>query len=240
MLVLIMSTPGPSAAGRTRPTTTTGTTRALLAGGVIAGPVFTLAWIVEGATRADYNPVRHPVSSLALGAYGWTQIVTFIVTGLLSMGLAIGLWRALRPWGGSTWGPLLVGAYGLGLVGAGVFVTDPVSGYPPGTPDQLTGYSGLPALLHDVFSIPVFVGLPIACFVFVRRFSRWGMRGWATYAGLTGVVFAVGFVLASLAFGQVADLVAVGGLLQRLTITIGWTWLTLLALLLMRERPLRT
>jgi hypothetical protein len=53
-------------------------------------------------------------------------------------------------------------------------------------------------------------------------------------------VFAVGFVLASLAFGQVADLVAVGGLLQRLTITIGWTWLTLLALLLMRERPLRT
>jgi Domain of unknown function (DUF151) len=43
------------------------TTKMLLACGAIAGPLFTVAWAVEGATRAHYNPLRHPVSSLELG-----------------------------------------------------------------------------------------------------------------------------------------------------------------------------
>ncbi len=42
-------------------------TRVLLARGAIADPIFTVAWIVEGVTRASYNSLRHPVSSLALG-----------------------------------------------------------------------------------------------------------------------------------------------------------------------------
>jgi hypothetical protein len=98
------------------------TTTALLACGAIAGPLFTLAWAVEGATRAHHNPVRHP-------------------------------------------------------------------------------------------------------------------GGWATYSAATGVVFAVAFVLTSMAFNQVGSLVEFGGLLQRLTITVGWTWLTLLAAHLLRGGP---
>jgi len=39
----------------------------LLIAGAVAGPLFTIAWFLEGATRANYNPLRHPVSSLALG-----------------------------------------------------------------------------------------------------------------------------------------------------------------------------
>ena len=35
---------------------------------------------------------------------------------------------------GATWGPLLLGVYGLGLIAAGVFATDPALGYPPGAP----------------------------------------------------------------------------------------------------------
>lgn len=234
MLDVTMSTSVPTT---TLPARLPPMTRSLLVCGVVAGPVFTAAWIVEGATRAAYDPVRHPVSSLALGEYGWAQVVNFLVAGILSTASAVGLWRALRPRGGSTWGPSMIGAYGIGLIGAGVFLTDPVSGYPPGTPDQLVEYSSLTAALHDVFSIPVFVGLPVACFVFVRRFSRWGQRGWALYSGITGVVFTIGFVLASLAFGQVPGLVEIGGLLQRLTITLGWIWLALLALHLLREPP---
>jgi len=213
------------------------TTTVLLACGVIAGPLFTLAWAVEGATRAPYNPLRHPVSSLELGEFGWTQRVNFIVAGLLALAFAIGLWRALRPLGGSTWGPLLVAGYGIGLVGAGVFVTDPVSGYPPGTPDHLQSYSSVHAALHDLLSLPTFVGLPIACLVLARRFAGWGQRGWARYSAATGAGFAVTFVLTSMAFNQVESLVAFGGLLQRLTITAGWTWITLLATHLLRDRP---
>jgi hypothetical protein len=46
-----------------------------------------------------------------------------------------------------------------------------------------------------------------------------------------------GFVLASMAFNQVEQLVAFGGLLQRATITLGWTWLTMLAVHLLRSLP---
>src|SRR5262245_5709996 len=104
-----------------------GTTRALLMCGAIAGPLFVVVFLIEGATRADYNPLRHPVSSLALGDDGWIQTANFIVTGLLMLAYAIGLWRALRRRGGSRWGPLLVGIVAIGLIGAGFFPTDPLS-----------------------------------------------------------------------------------------------------------------
>jgi Protein of unknown function (DUF998) len=93
-------------------------TKTLLACGVIAGPLFVAAFLVEGATRAHYDPLRHPVSSLAFGDSGWTQRANFLVTGLLMLAFAIGLRRVLRPLGGPTWGPLLVGACAVGLLGA--------------------------------------------------------------------------------------------------------------------------
>jgi Protein of unknown function (DUF998) len=213
------------------------TTKTLLVGGAIAGPLFTLAWAVEGATRAHYHPLRHPVSSLELGDYGWTQQANFIVAGGLTLAFAIGLRQALRPLGGSTWGPLLVGAHAIGLVGAGIFVTDPVSGYPPGTPDHLVSYGSVHAALHDLLSVGTFVGLPIACLVMARRFAGWGLRGWAIYSAATGVVSVAGFVLTSMAFSQAEGLVAFGGLLQRATVTVGWSWLTLLAVHLLRGLP---
>jgi hypothetical protein len=79
----------------------------LLACGVAAGPLFTVAYLLEGASRGDYKPLRHPVSSLALGRSGWTQTVNFLFTGLLSLIFAVGLWRA----GPSRWGALLIGVW---------------------------------------------------------------------------------------------------------------------------------
>ena len=69
-------------------------TKSLLACGVIGGPLFVATFLVEGATRADYDPLRHPVSSLALGDLGWTQDANFIVAGLLTLAFAAGLRRA--------------------------------------------------------------------------------------------------------------------------------------------------
>ncbi len=209
------------------------TTKVLLICGVIAGPLFTVAWFVEGLTRADYNPLRHPISSLAIGDLGWTQVASFIVTGLLILAFATGLRRALHPLGGSTWGPLLVGAVGVGLIGAGIFVTDPINGFPPGTPDKLVNYSTHGAL-HQLVSTPVFVGLPAACFVFARRFAKWGERGWSIYSLVSGVAFVIAFFLTSAGLAQTASLVDFAGLLQRITITIGLVWITLLAVYLLQ------
>jgi hypothetical protein len=211
-------------------------TKTLLACGVIAGPLFVVVFLVEGATRAYYDPLRHPVSSLAFGDPGWTQRANFLVTGLLMLAFALGLRRALRPLEGSTWGPLLVGACAIGLLGAGIFVADPMNGYPPGTPDKRLDYS-THGVLHDLFSAPVFLGLPVACFVFSRWFAAQGKRGWTIYSAVTGVVLVNAFILSSAGFGQTEGLVDVAGLFQRVTLIVGFGWLTLLAVHFLRSPP---
>ncbi|MEU4722962.1 DUF998 domain-containing protein [Nonomuraea dietziae] len=210
----------------------------LLVCGAIAGPLFVGVFLITGATRAGYDPLRHPVSSLALGDLGWTQVVTFVVTGALTVAFAFGIRRALRPLGGSTWGPVLVGIWGAGLIGAGVFVTEPISGYPPGTPDRLTQYGSAHAALHDGVSVLAFVALVAACFVFARRFAGWGSPLWAAYSAMTGIVFTGAFVLSSMGFEQTEGLVNLAGLFQRVSITAAWCWLSLLALHLLRRQEI--
>ncbi|MFI6602162.1 DUF998 domain-containing protein [Nonomuraea sp. NPDC050536] len=208
---------------------------------MVAGPLFVVAFLVEGATRAHYNPLRHPVSSLALGEYGWTQTVNFILAGLLTVAFAIGMRRALKREGGTArgtlLGPILVGAWGVMLICAGTFTTDPVSGYPPGTVAMRAEYSSLHAALHDLISLPGFIALFIACIVFAVRFVRIRQPGWAVYSAATGAVFLTAFVLATLAFSQNPSLVAYGGLFQRIAVTTGWIWLTLLAVRQLRRVP---
>jgi hypothetical protein len=86
---------------RARPRRTT--TRALLGCGVAAGPVFLGLATVDGATRPDYDPLRHPISSLALGPRGRRQVGNFALSGALAVAGAVGLF-AQRPglvrWGG--------------------------------------------------------------------------------------------------------------------------------------------
>jgi len=209
-------------------------TKTLLVCGVIAGPLFVAAFLIEGATRTGYDPLRHPVSSLAFGDWGWTQRANFLITGLLTLAFAVGLRRVLRPLGGPTGGTLMVGAYAIGLLGAGVFVTDPMNGYPPGTPDRRLHYS-VHGVLHDLFSTLVFLGLPVACFVFGRWFAARGERGWGTYSLVTGTVFLGAFVFFSAGFRQAEGLVDVAGLFQRVALIVGFGWLTVLAVRFLRS-----
>lgn len=201
----------------------------LLFSGLLAGPLFVGTFLLAGAFRDGYDPMRHPVSSLSLGPGGWVQIINFLAAGLLSIAFAAGLRRSLRPGPGSAAGPLLIAVWGIGLVGAGVFVTDPVSGYPAGTPAE-PGAASRSGLLHDmVFSLPAFAGLAAAMVVFAYAFARRHATGWAVYSGLSGAAFLVLFLLTSAGFDQDPRWVAAAGLLQRLTVGIGWLWLGLLA-----------
>ncbi len=197
------------------------TRRLLLMCGVLAGPLFTVAYLIEGATRADYSALRHPVSSLALGEHGWTQTTAFLVTGLLTVAFAAGIRRTPKPVGGPVFGPLLVGVWGVGLLGAGLFRADPISGYPPSTPARVD-YTTLGAL-HDAFSLAGFAGLTAAFFVFTRRFLRAGSPWRAAVSAMAGV----------------ETLVAYGGLLQRGAVTVGLGWLTWIGLQLLRGRGAR-
>jgi hypothetical protein len=202
----------------------------LLMGGALAGPLFLTVFTAHGAALADYDPRRHPVSSLALGPHGWVQTANFLVTGLLYGGLAVALQRPGPRAPRSRLGASLVGAAAAGLLGAGTFLTDPISGYPPGTPEASPGYSGTAAALHDLLSIPTFLGLPAAAAVYARAFTRQGQPGWALYSGGTAAAMLTTVGLAGAAFSQAPRLVANGGLYQRASVTIGFTWLTALAL----------
>jgi Protein of unknown function (DUF998) len=81
------SSPGPPQAS----------TRGLLRCGVAAGPVFAAVFLLEGGLRDGYRPLRHPVSSLALGPRGWIQAGNFAVAGTLVLAAAAGLARAGDP-----------------------------------------------------------------------------------------------------------------------------------------------
>ena len=209
-------------------------TKLLLMCGALAGPLFTVAWFLQGLVRADYDPMRHPISSLSIGESGWIQNASFIITGLLTLALAAGLRRALQPQGGSKWGANWITAVGIGLIGAGLFVTDPLNAYPPGTP-LMPLQPSITGRFHRLFSAFVFFGLPGASFVLGRLFARRGEQAWAMYSRLSGTAFIIAFILTSIGFGQIEPLVRYAGLLQRLTLLIGMAWMTLLPLYLMHS-----
>ena len=200
-------------------------TRRLLRCGVAAGPVFVAVFLLEGAVRDGYHPLRHPVSSLALGSRGWIQTGNFALAGTLFLAGAAGLARAGDPAASSRVAPALIGAAGAGLIGSAVFTTDPVSGYPPGTPDALTEPSRAGAA-HNLAAVPVFLGLPAAALACGWRSWRAGQRGAALYSGGTAVTMLATMALAGAGFGQSPRLVHLGGLFQRASIITGFTWLT--------------
>ncbi len=192
--------------------------RALLACGMVAGPLFVGAFTAEGARRPGYDPSRHPVSSLSLGGSGWTQKLNFLATGALTIAFAAGARSRL------------LGAVGAGLVGAGVFDCDPIGGYPPGTPD-LPAARTVHGVLHDLASTPVFVALPIACVVEARRFAADGHPMLGGWSAASGAVFAGSFVMASRGFTGAGG----GGRYQRAALITGFTWMGVLAAIRFRR-----
>src|SRR6266536_1912099 len=59
-------------------------TRALLACGMVAGPLFFSVAIIQAVTRPGYNIRQNAISQLSLGDLGWIQMASFILTGLLA------------------------------------------------------------------------------------------------------------------------------------------------------------
>src|SRR3569832_596159 len=94
-------------------------TPALLWCGVVVGPLFIIVFLIEGMLRKGYQPLRQPVSALAMGPRGWVQRANFFVAGSLAFAYALGLFFVSQ---GTA--SLIVGLMAIGVIGAGVFVTD--------------------------------------------------------------------------------------------------------------------
>jgi Protein of unknown function (DUF998) len=210
-------------------------TRALLLCGVVAGPLYVIVGGIETLTRPGYDPTRHDLSLMSNGDWGWIHSSLLVLTGLLTCAGAIGMWRVLHGGQGGTWGPRLVGLYGLGLIGAGFFSADPALGFPPGTPADARAVSWH-GLLHIICGGIGFLGLIAACFIFARRYSAQGLRGWAVFSVVTGAVYFAAFVgiaVGSSAGGAIATAVI---LAFDAAVVLGWTWVSALSARLLTGR----
>jgi hypothetical protein len=203
-------------------------TSLLLLGGPLGCALAILVFLTLGFTRANYSSLKHPVSSLALEHLGWIESVSFMLSGILVFIFSFGLDRTLKEVKGGRWTASFIAAVGMGLIGAGIFKTDPVYGYPTHEP-MLLEQTTLSGKLHELLSIFVFIGLPVAAFRFTRQFMEEGEAGWATYSLVSGIAVLVFLLLAEFGFQQAPYLVDFAGLFQRLSIIAGCTWLTLLA-----------
>ena len=186
--------------------------------------------LVQALTRPGFDLRRHDLSVLANGDLGWIQVANLVVSGLLVLAGAAGMRGALTAGRGRTWGPLLVGVYGAGLVGAGFFTADPAFGFPPGTPADAHAVSWH-GLLHLAFGGVGFLGLVAACLVLARRFAAGGEAVWAAGSAVTGVIFLLAF--AGIAAGSGNGWTILGFWVG---VVIAWSWISALSLrLALRE-----
>ena len=210
-------------------------TRVLLLCGVVAGPLYVIVGVIEMLTRPGFDPTRHDLSLMSNGDWGWIHISLLILTGLLTIAGAVGMRRVLRGGRGGTWGPLLLGIYGLGLIGAGFFTADPALGFPPGTPANAHAVSWH-GLLHFICGGIGFLGLIAACFVFARRFAARRQRGWVAYCVATGVIYLVAFAGIAVGSNSVGVITTVVILAFSVAVVLGWAWVSAMAVKLLSER----
>jgi Protein of unknown function (DUF998) len=199
-------------------------TRALLWCGVVAGPLFVAVFVMEGRKRRGYSPMQQPVSALALGPRGFVQTANFIVAGTLFVAGSRGLSRA-----GSVIGrlvPALIGGAGVGLLAAARFPTDPVPGYPPGS-DTSPPHQTTTGMLHNLASVPVFLGLSASAALSAVTAIRRGEHRWAAYSAASGATMLTTTIVAGAGFGQSPRVVDVAGLFQRVSIVSGFSWVSM-------------
>ena len=198
--------------------------------GMIAPALFVAVFTIEGWLRPGYDAFSMYISALALGPRGWIQIVNFIVLGILLLIFAWGI-KAEFPTGkAARGGPIILIILGILFIISGIFVMDPVETLP----DQMSVHG----LIHGIAGGIVFVSMPIAIFIFLRRFrvdANWqSLQGWTLGLGIVEATAVIIYSIISKVptlFNSFADWI---GLIQRTALVPFMIWLFIFALHLYR------
>jgi hypothetical protein len=200
-------------------------TRSLLGYGVIAGPFYVVVVLVQALIRPGFDLARHDASLLSNGSLGWIQITNFVLTGLMVVACAVGLRRALAGGRAATAGTVLLALFGLGMIGAGIFVADPMNGFPAGAPAGRPASISVHGILHLVCAGIGFLGFAASCFVIAQRFAGERRSAWAWYSRATGLLFLAGFAGLASGSGSPAVVVAFWAVL-----ILAWVWLATISI----------
>jgi Protein of unknown function (DUF998) len=210
---------------------------AFLWAGLVAPILFTGVYLIEGATRRDYDPIRLQVSLLSLGDRGGIQVASFLVNGVLLVAFATALRSRLRDGRGALAAPMALGLSGLGMIVAGLFTTQPMFGYPPGAPASLADDVTPTSVLHLLGAFLLFFGLAGATIAFARRYWQDGRGAWAAACVAAGLVVLVSFGASG--GGPSGQLLfqEISGLLQRVSLVTGLGWVAAIAVMEIRSEP---
>jgi len=201
--------------------------------GAVSGPLFILTFVIEGVMRTHYSQLHNPVSLLALGSFGWVQVVNFLITGVLVLVFANGLWRRYRTSRAMSISASLIAILAFGIIGAGVFTMDGSGVQYQGILTQ-TLHLSPHGILHRLFAGSTFCILPASSFVMACQFCKWQQKGWAIYSVISGMGALFFFFLLANAIDQSHGSIGYAGLYERISIVIGLGWLSVLAMKLLR------
>ena len=178
--------------------------------------------------RPGYDPVRHPVSSLALGACGWVQIANFLVAGVLTFVFAVGLRRSLRPGPGALMGPVLVGMWGIACSVPGSSSPTRSAATRPGPRPCRSSPAG-PACSTTLFSLPGFAAFTRRCSCSPTRSRRRRAPGLVCLLRTQWHRLRCPVRAGQRRVQPGRRWVGTAGLWQRLAVGLGWLWLALFA-----------
>ena len=165
-------------------------TRALLACGAVAGPLYVTVTMAQALTRDGFDLRQHRFSWLTTGDLGWIQQSNMVLVGVLTVLLAVGVGRMMRTGRGTAWGERLLGLFGVAYIIGGLLTADPVAGFPPGTTPEMVHTTWQGAVQNASRSVSTLL-LIATSLVMAGRFAAEGRRGWAWFYGTAiPVVFA--------------------------------------------------
>src|SRR5215831_5130945 len=174
-------------------------TRALLACGVVAGPMYVMVTMAQALTRDGFDLRQHRFSWLTTGDLGWIHQSNMVLVGVLTVLFAVGVRRVLQTGRGAVWGPRLLVLFGVAYVIGGVLTADPVAGFPPGTTPEMVQRTWHGAVQNASRGASTLF-LIAANLVIAMWFAAEGRRGWAWFYGaafpvVLAALTAVGFVV---------------------------------------------
>ncbi len=201
----------------------------LALGGILGSILFIPVAFLIGESREGYSHLSQGISVLSeSGApHAWAQTGNFIVTGLLIVGLSVGLHRGIGRGSGSIVGPILISAFGtLALILNAIFPADPI-----GVPETISG------TIHSLGAGIGFLSVIAAMFILPRRLKEhkdWRMlRKMSPVFGIASSVLMLSYLFAQEGVVQVWH--PWTGLLQRAMGGTVMLWLFLLALQLLKS-----
>ncbi len=165
--------------------------------------------------RPDVNPVLEPMSTYAVGPYGFLFTAADIGGGLAALALTFGLYLGIAPPGRSYVGLFLLGLYGVSVLLAGIF------------PIDVGGEATMVGTIHNIVGNILFFAFPVGVILLslgMGKDERW--RSFRRPALVMSLLVVLTVILTMVGFNLDIGF----GVTQRLANVTALAWMLLAAL----------